>query len=165
MRLRFLLSSVFVAAAVISSGCTPNIGGQDYSVTDSGYMSQTFAGTILSTRSVVIANQSPKDQGKMGAGALVGGAAGGILAGTTIGKGNGSIAAGAIGALAGGALGHYAEKEMTRQNGVEYSIKLDAADGGEGRVISVAQGLEPRLSVGQRVTVIQGKERTRVVAL
>lgn len=160
MRLRFLLSSVFVATALVSSGCTPNIGGQDYSVADSGHMSQTFAGTILSTRSVVIANQSPKDQGKMGAGALVGGAAGGILAGTTIGKGNGSIAAGAIGALAGGALGHYAEKEMTRQNGIEYSIKLD-----DERVISVAQGLEPRLSVGQRVTVIQGKERTRVVAL
>lgn len=158
--MKILWSSVLALSLLCASGCTPNIGGQDYSVGDSGHMSQTFPGTIVSMRSVVIANQSPKDQGKMGAGAVVGGLAGGVLAGSAIGKGTGSLAAGAVGALAGGALGHYAEKEMTRQNGVEYSVKLD-----DGRLISIAQGLEPRLSVGQRVTVIQGKERTRVVAL
>ena len=143
-----------------ASGCTPNIGGRDYSVADSGHMSETFSGTVISMHAVEISNKSPKDQGKAAVGAGVGGATGGLLAASTIGNGNGSLAAGVVGALAGGILGHYAEKELKRQKGMEYAIKLD-----DGRSIAVAQGLEPRLCVGQRVTVIQGKERTRVVAL
>lgn len=146
-----------LSVAVLVGGCTPRIGGQDYSVSDSGYMSQRWTGVILSMRPVTISNQKPGDQGKPGAGTVVGGVTGAV-AGSAIGKGHGSLAVGALGAVAGGVAGHFVEKELSRQQGFEYEVRLD-----DGRTISLAQGAEPKLSVGQTVLVIKGKERTRVV--
>lgn len=147
-----------VGLSVLVSGCTPRIGGQDFSVSDSGKASMTYRGVVISARPVVISNQRPENQGQPGAGAGVGAVTGGVLAASTMGQGNGSLAAGALGAVAGGVAGHFVEKELTRQEGVEYTIRLE-----DGRTISVAQGKEPAISVNQNVLVIQGTQRTRVV--
>ena len=147
-----------VAIALCASGCTPRIGGEDYSVSDSGRLSQTYEGVILSMRPVTISNDRPEDQGKPGAGAAAGAVVGGVAAGSTMGRGNGSLAAGALGAVVGGVAGHLAEKELKRQEGFEYSIRLQ-----DGRTVSVAQGKEPKLYVNQNVRVILGSQRSRVV--
>jgi len=45
------------------------------------------------------------------------------------------------------------------QEGTEYQIKLD-----NGSTITIAQGIEPRLAVGQRVLVIESnRSRSRMV--
>ena len=147
-----------VGLSVLVSGCTPRIGGQDYSVSDSGKAAITYRGVVISARPVVISNQRPENQGQPGAGAGVGAVTGGLVAGSTMGRGNGSLVAAGLGAVAGGVAGHFVEKELTRQEGVEYTIRLD-----NGNTISVAQGKEPVISVNQSVLVIQGTQRTRVV--
>jgi outer membrane lipoprotein SlyB len=153
-------TALLCVSALFASGCTPNIGGHDYSVADSGSFSQVFNGTITAMKKVKIAGKSPEDQNQPGVGAGVGALAGGVGLGTTLGQGRGSIAAAGAGALLGGVLGHYAEKELTSQTGIAYTIRLD-----DKRTVSVAQGMEPQMTVGQRVQVIVGKKRTRVVPL
>jgi len=143
--------------ALSASACTPDIGGQDYSVSDSGKLSQTFPGSIVRKRAIRIDNRSAEEQGRPGVGALGGGVAGGVL-GSTIGAGKGSKIATVGGALGGAVLGNYIENQVSKQDGFEYTINLD-----DGRTISIAQGKEPQLQVGQRVLVIQGSKRTRVV--
>lgn len=144
-------------ALMALSGCTPDMGGQDYAVTDAGQMSTILRGSIRSIRNVMISNVNPAQAGSrqgMGPGAGVGAVAGGVGLGAATKSTGGALA----GALAGGVLGHLAQRRLEKQKGKQYEIALD-----DGRLVSVAQGLEPALSVGQRVMVIQGKERTRVV--
>lgn len=154
---KILLSCVLVIASVLVTGCTPDIGGQDYSVGDSGNFSETLYGTIVSMRPVSIDNRDPKDQGKPGTGASAGMATGAIL-GSQVGGGRGRVVGLGLGALGGAVAGNFIENKLSKQQGFEYTIKLD-----DGRTISVAQGKEPTLSASQRVMVIIGSERTRVV--
>jgi outer membrane lipoprotein SlyB len=51
------------------------------------------------------------------------------------------------------------EQKATEQQGMVYEVKLD-----QGGSVSISQGIEPMLSVGQRVKVIHSaKERSRVL--
>ena len=147
-----------VGVCVGISGCTPRIGGQDFSVSDSGQMATTYRGVVISLRPVMISNKRPEAQGEAGSGATIGAVTGGVAAGSTMGRGNGALAAGVLGAVVGGVAGHYAEKELSRQEGVEYTIRLE-----DGRTVSIAQGKEPVISMNQSVIVVEGSERTRVV--
>ncbi|MBP7509804.1 MAG: hypothetical protein KA807_18470, partial [Prolixibacteraceae bacterium] len=66
---------------------------------------------------------------------------------------------GAIGgAVIGGIIGSMAEEGATRQQGMEYVIETD-----NGSLITVVQGIEPSLNVGDKVIVIYG-QRSRVIA-
>jgi outer membrane lipoprotein SlyB len=153
---KLLLVAATTAAALSLSGCAPKLGGNDYAVRGVGEISETVRGTIVSMH---VVNISAKDQSGPGAGALAGGVAGGLL-GSQIGKGRGPMVAGVVGALGGAALGHLAEGKLTEQEGFEYQIQLDT-----GGLITVSQGAEPRLALGQRVLVIKsGRDRSRVVA-
>lgn len=146
------------AASLALSGCAPKLGGSDYSVRGVGEVSQTYRGTIVSARPIMIQAKTAEAQSQPGAGALVGGLAGGVL-GSQVGKGKGQVVAGALGALGGAAAGHFAEQKLTEQEGMEYQVQLES-----GALITVAQGAEPRLFVGQRVLVIKSdRERSRVV--
>ena len=68
-----------VGLSVLVSGCTPRIGGQDYSVSDSGKARSRRC--LVLQRPVVISNQRPENQGQPGAGAGVGAVTGGLVAG------------------------------------------------------------------------------------
>jgi len=151
---RKLLVAFVSAASLALSACAPKLGGNDYSVRGVGEISQTFKGTVAAARKVMI-NSS---DGKIGAGALIGGASGGLL-GSTLGGGKGSLVTGVLGGLAGGAAGHFLEQKVNEQDGMEYQVQLDRGD-----MITISQGADPMLAVGQRVLVIQsGKDRSRVV--
>lgn len=155
---KIAVTSLLIAATVAVSGCAPRIGGSNYSVRGSGEVSETNRGVIVSMRTVHIGAKTAEHENDPGAGALVGGVAG-AMGGSQIGSGRGAIAATAAGALVGAVAGHFAERGLTDQDGFEYTVQLD-----NGRIVTLAQGAEPHMRVGQRVLVIKGfKDRGRIV--
>lgn len=156
---KVLVVSLLCASTMLLEGCAPRIGGSNYSVRGSGEMSQTYKGVIVSSRVVTISAKTAENENTPGAGSLAGGVLGGV-AGSTVGGGRGSIVAAGVGAVAGALAGHMMEKGLTDQEGFEYQVRLD-----DGRLITIAQGADPVLRVGQRVLVIKSdKDRGRIVA-
>ena len=151
---KILIVATLSATSLMLSACAPKLGGNDYTAHGAGEISQTFKGTIASSRVVTINGSD----GKLGAGAAVGGITGGLL-GSTLGGGKGRLVTGVLGGLAAGAAGHLLEQKMTEQQGMEYQVQLDRGD-----IVTLTQGEDPKMAVGQRVLVIQsGKDRSRVV--
>ena len=142
--------------SVVISGCAPRLGGSDYSVGGVGEVSTTLEGVVIAKRTVRL---NGMDNSQPGVGAVAGGL-GGALAGNAIGKGHGRSLATAGGALAGAFAGHFVEQGMKDQDGFEYQVKLTTNE-----VITIAQGLEPNLTVGQPVFVIKSdRSRSRIIA-
>ncbi|MBQ8651232.1 MAG: glycine zipper 2TM domain-containing protein [Alphaproteobacteria bacterium] len=143
----FLMCSV-----VLFSGCSTNpFSGNTYDSASMGEVSRTDTGTIVSLRKIEI-----KSEGT-GAGTALG-AVGGALAGSLFGGGDGKYLTTAAGAVIGGVAGNAIENRS--QDGIEYTIQLD-----NGSTVTIAQGLTPALSVGQKVRVIySNRGQSRVVA-
>lgn len=141
------------------SGCAPRIGSGDYSLTGVGETCTTLPGKIIAMRTVnVSGSATTAEDNQPGMGSLVGALAG-ALGGINVGKGRGSLFGAAGGALAGGIIGHFAARALTDQDGIEYQIQLDT-----GGFLTVVQGPNPTLCVGQKVFVVQSqKDRSRVV--
>ncbi|MBX9745214.1 MAG: glycine zipper 2TM domain-containing protein [Chlamydiales bacterium] len=155
---RFLVASL-LTTTIFLSACAPRLGGNDYSVSNAGDLGEILPGTIVGRKVVKIAGRDAGKENTPGVGALIGGGTGALL-GSQIGGGRGRYATGAVGGLLGGIAGHYAEKALTEQEGFEYQIRLDS-----GKSVSIVQGAEPNLGVGQRVNVLvstSGK-RSRVL--
>lgn len=159
--MRKILAALLLSAAVVLPGCAPKLGGSDYSLADVGANSSGVRGTIAGVR---IININATDNNQPGVGAAVGGVSGALL-GSQIGGGRGQIVTGVLGGLAGGVAGHMAEQALTNQEGFEYTVDMD-----NGEVKVIAQGAEPRMSVGQRVVVVMNdkgirgqKARSRVI--
>lgn len=127
------------------TNCAPKLGGNDYSMADVGANSLSLRGTIVAMRAININASQPNQPG---VGAAVGAVSGAAL-GSTIGQGKGSLISTVIGGLAGGAAGHFIEQGATSQEGFEYTVELE-----NGQIQTIAQGAEPRMSVGQKVIVV-----------
>jgi outer membrane lipoprotein SlyB len=144
MKLKLLLPAVALLMMGFLTACTPNISAGSYTTDQVGQAARTARGTIIAARPVNVANA-----GGFGVGTLGGAAVGGI-AGSTIGGGGTANLLGAVGgALVGGAVGNYAENKMTSQTGMQYTIRLANRS-----VVTVTQGMDPILNVGQHVYVI-----------
>jgi outer membrane lipoprotein SlyB len=93
---------------------------------------------------------------------MLGMAAGGVLGGvggSMIGGGRGNTLATVGGAAGGAALGALAQRALSEQEAMEYSVKLT-----NGQIMSVTQGADSPLQVGQRVLVqVSHQGRSRVV--
>jgi outer membrane lipoprotein SlyB len=107
-------------------------------------------GRVESVREVNI--EGTKSAIGAGAGAVIGG-----VAGNTVGSGTGKVLATAVGAVLGGVGGAAVEEGVTRQNGVEITVKLDS-----GRLIAITQAADESFRVGDRVRVLSGGGTTRV---
>jgi len=152
---KFITLTLLGLSTVAMVACAPRIGGNDYSVQGAGEASRTIRGTVVALRSV---NISAQKENQPGVGALAGAVAGGVI-GTQFGGGRGRIATTGLGALAGAGAGHFAERLMTDQEGIEYQVQAD-----NGELLTIAQGKDPMMSVGQRVLVIMShKDRSRIV--
>ena len=135
---------IFLAASFLG-GCAPNISPNNYNVADIGAANNVVRGVIVTARPVQVSGHNN------GVGGLTGAVAGGI-AGSTIGGGGTANALGAVGgAIAGGLLGNAVQKGVSKQTGIEYIVKTS-----KGRLLSVVQGTQSALSVGQHVLVILG---------
>jgi outer membrane lipoprotein SlyB len=151
MKKFFLILS---AGAVFMGGCARDLSPYSYGEQDVGQVNQTYAGTILSMRRVMINGADRLEDHKTGM--AVGAIAGGLL-GSAFGKGRGKIAGIAGGALLGGTAGTLAEKNMKQQEAIEYTVELDSR-----QMRTVVQGGAP-LMKGQRVLLIMNnKGRSRI---
>jgi len=138
------------AAIAVLGGCASGIGGKDYSREQARTVQEVQMGVVESVREVSV--EGTKTPIGAGAGAVVGG-----VAGSTVGGGKGSIVGATVGAVLGGLGGAATEEAVTRQKGVEITVKLDS-----GRLIAITQAADEAFRVGDRVRVLSGGGTTRV---
>jgi outer membrane lipoprotein SlyB len=142
--------ALIAASSLLLAGCPAGLGGSDYSRSQARTVQEVQMGVVESVREVNL--EGTKSPVGAGAGAVVGG-----VAGSTVGGGSGSIIAATVGALLGGLGGAAAEEAVTRQKGVEITIKLDS-----GRMIAITQAADEEFRIGDRVRVLSGGGTTRV---
>ena len=146
-----VLTSTMLEAAIVSlAGCASGTGGKDYSRAQTRTVQEVQMGIVESVREVNI--EGTKTPIGAGAGAVVGG-----VAGSTVGSGKGSVVGAAVGAVLGGLGGAAIEEGVTRNKGVEITVKLDS-----GRLIAITQTADETFQVGDRVRVLSGGGTTRV---
>lgn len=146
-----VVTSVMLAAAlVVLGGCASGTGGKDYSREQTRAVQEVQMGIVESVREVNI--EGTKTPIGAGAGAVVGG-----VAGSTVGGGRGSVVGATVGAVLGGLGGAATEEAVTRQRGVEITVRLDS-----GRMIAVTQAADEEFRAGDRVRVLSGGGTTRV---
>lgn len=148
--LKTLSPALLVAAMIALGGCASGVGGKDYSRSQTRATQEVQMGIVESVREVNI--EGTKTPIGAGAGAVVGG-----VAGSTVGSGKGSVVGAALGAVLGGLGGAAVEEGVTRQKGVEITVKLDS-----GRLIAITQAADETFNVGDRVRVLTGGGATRV---
>ena len=142
--------AILSAGTLLLAGCPAGLGGKDYSRSQARTVQEVQMGIVESVREVNI--EGTKTPVGAGAGAVVGG-----VAGSTVGSGKGSVVGATVGAVLGGLGGAAAEEAITRQKGVEITVKLDS-----GRLIAVTQASDETFNVGDRVRVLSGGGTTRV---
>jgi len=141
---------VLLLAAFVLSGCASSLSGCGYSRDQARQTETVQMATVESVRSVQI--EGTKTPIGTAAGAVVGG-----VAGSNVGSGKGSSIGTVLGAVAGGLLGSAAEEGLTRQPGLEITVKFD-----NGRLIAVTQAADEQFKVGDRVRVLTGGGVTRI---
>jgi len=146
--------AMILAAAIAAalSGCASSLSGDSYSRSDARYPQQVTYATVQQVRLVKI--EGTKTPIGTGAGAVVGG-----VAGSTIGHGRGSAIGAVAGAVAGGLLGSAAEEGLTREQGIELTVRYD-----NGQSVAIVQAFSPgeEFRVGDRVRVLTLNGNTRV---
>jgi outer membrane lipoprotein SlyB len=147
------IAILLVSAPFILVGCASEKGGDVYSRDQVRQVQHFKVGTIESVHKVRI--EGTKSQVGTTAGSIVGGIAG---SGTSQGK-TGQVAA-VLGAVVGGVVGAAAEEGYTREDGFEYSIKLE-----DGSYISVVQAAnkDEDIKAGDKVRIIESDGVARVV--
>ena len=145
------------AATLALAGCAREISPNTVEGSTVGQVNEAFFGTVQQVR-VVQVQEGDRLQNNT-TGALMGGLAGAGL-GALFGSGWGQVAAAGAGALVGATAGAAAERQMSRQQGLEYTVRLD-----NGRMITIVQGgAESPIPQGSRVIVQVGSGgRARVV--
>ena len=136
----------------VLASCKTDFSPDSYEVGSVGTVNRAVEGVIISVREVKI-------QGNTGTGAAAGGIAGGVGGAAVIGGGDGASAVvGAIGgALVGALAGNAIEKRSSKQRGYSYVVKT-----GNGSLLTLVQGADVKLKVGQRVIVEYGP-RSRII--
>ena len=139
-------------AALLMSSCGRYISSENYTASQVGEASMTHRGVVIGMREVTV--QNADKLGDNATGAVAGGVAGGVL-GNALGHKSG--VATAAGALAGAVGGAFLENRLSSQQAYEYQVEIE-----NGQILTVVQGKEERLYVGQPVYVIgswQGRSR------
>jgi outer membrane lipoprotein SlyB len=145
--IRIVLAAV---AAVTLAGCATSKSGSVYSREDARQEQTVRMGVVEGVRSVSIEGTHS------GIGAVAGGVAGGI-GGSMIGSGRASAVAAVAGAVAGGLLGAAAEQGLTREEGVEITVRLD-----NGELRAIVQTADEPFKPGERVRLLSVNGQTRV---
>ncbi len=142
----FLLLGMLVAVG----GCASSKSGDTYSRDEARQVQYVQMGTVEASRPIKI--EGTKSAIGAGAGTIVG-----AIAGSSTGQGKGSAIGSVLGAVAGGVVGAAAEEGLTRENGVEVTVRLE-----NGRIISVVQAGTEQFKPGDKVRVLEGGGETRV---
>jgi len=129
------------ALALSVGGCSLPSRGDVYSRDETRTAWDVRYGEVVDVDEVTI-------EGRRSALGRVGGGLVGHEAGRTVGRGAGSRVAGAVGAVAGAVAGEAIEESVTREQGLQITVRLD-----DGRTLSVVQAADQRFSVGEKVKV------------
>ncbi len=137
----------------VVAGCASQIGANQYASSAVGSVNRARVGTIVSVRQITVADSDNS------LGTAIGGVAGGV-AGSQIGRGRAAVLGTVGGALVGGVAGNLAQRSLSSQSGYEYVVQLDG-----GGLVTVTQGNDVLMAVGQRCMVLygSGSDRARVV--
>lgn len=139
-----------LAATLVLTGCPASMSGSAISREEALNEMSVRMGVVESVRLVQIeGTRTP-------IGAIAGGIIGGI-AGSNIGGGSGATVGAVAGTVAGGVAGSAIEQGVTRQTGIEITIRLD-----NGQLIAVTQAADEDFRPGDRVRVLSGRGTTRV---
>jgi outer membrane lipoprotein SlyB len=151
-KMRKVLSLLGITSALVLVGCAvqPDSANVYRSSRQTMNEQSIRMGVVETIRNVMI------DKGQTGVGTL-GGAALGGLAGNTVGKGNGAVAAAIGGVIAGGIIGQRIEQSMNTKPGLEITVKLD-----NGILTAVTQDADEQFNVGDRVRLLSDGRTTRV---
>lgn len=142
--------AILVGSAIALTGCASSLSGSAYSRDQARGEMSVRLGVVESVRQVTIeGTKSP-------VGSLAGGVVGGV-AGSNIGGGRGSTIGAVIGAVAGGVAGSAIEENVTRQPGLEITVRLE-----NGQLIAITQAADEEFRPGERVRVLSGRGATRV---
>lgn len=144
--------AVVLAAGLVLSGCPASMSGGSYTRDQARQAQDVQLGYVESVRQVNIEGT------KSGVGAVSGAALGG-LAGSNIGGGRGQIAGAIGGAVLGGVAGAAIEEGVTRQPGLEITVRLDS-----GRMTAVTQAADEPFYPGDRVRLLIGSDGVARVA-
>jgi outer membrane lipoprotein SlyB len=148
--------AVVAVASMALASCARQISPGVYTGEHVGEVRETYLGTLQSARVVTVQEDELLEDNRTGG--LLGGVAGGAAA-SRVGQGTGKAVAIAGGALAGAALGALAERSVKRQDAMEYIVRLD-----DGALLTVVQGMQPPIGIGQRVYVQESaRGRSRVL--
>lgn len=146
---RFLLGASLVLALASLSGCASSLSGSAYSRDQARVAQDVEYGRVEAVR--VVAIEGTKSNIGTGAGAIAGGVAGANISSGTTTRTVGALA----GAIIGGMAGAAAEEGITRQDGLEVTVRLDS-----GRSIAVVQATDVQFRPGDRVRVLHGRDGT-----
>jgi len=149
--MRFTKLILVTAMAATLAACATSNSGDVYSREDARKVQTVRMGVVEGIRQVKLeGTKSP-------VGTIAGAAVGGI-AGSTVG-GNDKVTAIAtvIGAVAGAVAGAAIEEGVTREDGIEITVKLD-----NGTLIAIVQEATEKFTPGERVRLIESNGNTRV---
>jgi outer membrane lipoprotein SlyB len=143
---------VALVAALVVSACAPAPVGDSYYAGQVMRAQSVELGVVEGLRPVVI------EGWPSGAGAATGAVLGGV-GGYQVGGSSSANAAGAfLGAIIGSLIGNAMEREATKTNGVEITVRLDS-----GRMLAVVQeGPVDAFRPGDRIRVLSDGYMTRV---
>jgi outer membrane lipoprotein SlyB len=150
-RPNFILAVLVVALAV--SGCSLPSRGDVYSRQEARQAWDVHYGEVADVDAVTIEGQRTQ-LGRVGGGYV------GYEVGRSIGGyGTSGRIGGAVGAVAGAVAGEAVEEGMTRQEGLQITVRLD-----DGRDVAVVQAADQPFSVGERVKVFSRRDGAARVA-
>lgn len=139
---------MFVAAA--AAGCASDLSGGAYPRDHARQVQEVRMATVESVRQVQI--EGTKTPIGSTAGVVIGG-----IAGSNVGAGNGSFVGAVLGSVVGGVAGAAVEEKVTRQPGLEITVKFD-----DGKMIAVTQAADEKFQVNDRVRVLANGGATRI---
>lgn len=152
--MRFFTALLLLPMTLMLASCADDIGANQYETSSVGHVSSAVEGTIVSVRRITVST-SEGAVGTIG-GAVVGGALGSLIGGSDAVR----VAGAAGGAVVGGAAGQAGQKQLSKQAGFEYVIRLD-----NGSLLTLTQGTDVAMAVGQRCIVLDAQrgDRARVI--
>lgn len=135
-----------VAALALLAGCASSMSGSAYERRQARTAHEVQMGVVEHVREVEIEGTKSRV-----------GSTAGAVAGAGAMRGHGPVGR-VAGAVAGGVAGAAVEEGITRQKGLEITVKLDG-----GRMLAVTQAADEDFKVGDRVRILfGGRGDTRV---
>jgi outer membrane lipoprotein SlyB len=147
------LTTLILVTAITGTlgACATSNSGDVYSREDARKVQTVRMGVVEGIRQVKLeGTKSP-------VGTIAGAAVGGIAGSTVGGNDKVSAIAAVIGAVAGAVAGAAIEEGITREDGIEITVKLD-----NGTLIAIVQEATDKFTPGERVRLIESNGNTRV---